>query len=101
MKCTGAIEGIIKNAAGTPISDVNVVIVFGSNHSDIAAITDVDGTFAFGDLQPGMYGLMAFGNNVESDRISVQVLAGKVAFVEICLEADTIDERDEVVDEIS
>ncbi|MBF2027367.1 MAG: carboxypeptidase regulatory-like domain-containing protein [Oscillatoriales cyanobacterium C42_A2020_001] len=100
MKSTGSIEGIIRDTAQSPLAEVNVMIVSGLTHADIAAITDTTGTFGFGNLRPGFYSLKAFGNAVESDRISVQVLPGKVAFVEIILETDSACCEDQVVDEI-
>lgn len=110
MKRTGSIEGIVRNSNEVPLEDVNIIIVSGATQQDIAAITGADGTFGFSNLLPGNYLLKAFSSRVESDRIPVRVVAGKIAFVEIYLEAATPntttkgeDEvvEDEVVDEIT
>lgn len=100
MKSTGSIEGIIRDGHHAPLAEVNVVIVSGSTHADIAAITGADGTFGFSNLRPGFYSLKAFGVTAESDRVAVQVFPGKTAFVEIILGSDSAPCEDQVVDEI-
>ena len=86
MKQTGAMKGLVRDADNLPIGDVSVVIVAGPSHQDIAALTGSDGTFGFGSLQPGCYVIKAYGSDVESDDLPVQILAGQVAVVEIWLE---------------
>ncbi|WP_375438385.1 carboxypeptidase-like regulatory domain-containing protein [uncultured Hymenobacter sp.] len=81
----GSITGIIRNTNHAPIENVNVLIVSGPAHTDIAAITGADGRFSFNSLRPGNYLLKAYGQ-VESDEIPVPVLANKTPFVEIWLE---------------
>jgi hypothetical protein len=83
----GIITGIIRNANDAPLADVNVLIVSGPSHHDIAAITGSDGKFSLSNLQPGNYVLKAFGE-VESEGIRVPVLSGQIPFVEIWLESD-------------
>lgn len=100
MELAGAIKGLVRNANDIPIEDVNIVIVTGSTHQDIAALTGADGAFGFSSLQPGNYVIKAFGSEMESEDIPVRVLPKKTAFVEIWLEADIVDEQDNVVDEM-
>jgi hypothetical protein len=102
MRRTGSIEGTVRNSNNTPLEDVNVIIVAGATQQDIAALTGTDGSFGFSNLLPGNYVLKAFGNRVESDRVPIQVMAGKIAVVKIYLEAATTDDdEDEVADEIT
>lgn len=106
MKRTGSIEGTVRNSNNRPLENVNVIIVAGATQQDIAALTGTDGTFGFSNLLPGNYVLKAFSNAVESDRIPVRVIAGKIAVVEIYLEAaattdEDQDDEDQVVDEIT
>jgi hypothetical protein len=100
MKLTGAIRGLIRNADDVPIEDVNIVIVTGPTHQDIAALTGADGVFGFSSLRPGNYVIKAYSIDVESDDIPVRVLPRKIAFVEVWLETDMVDEQDNVVDEM-
>jgi hypothetical protein len=97
MKRTGTLRGIVKNADDVPLEEVSVIIVNGPSHADIAALTDVNGTFEFGSVQAGNYTIKASGSHTESDLISVRVVAKKIAFVEIWLENSS---EGLVVDEI-
>ncbi|TDH19955.1 carboxypeptidase regulatory-like domain-containing protein [Segetibacter sp. 3557_3] len=83
----GSITGIIRNANDVPLEDVNVLIVSGPNHNDVAVITGADGQFSINNIQPGNYVLKAYGQ-VESDEVPVQVQTEQVPFVEIWLDAD-------------
>jgi hypothetical protein len=83
----GSITGIIRNTHDALLADVNVLIVSGPSHNDVAAITGADGQFSIHGLQPGAYVLKAFGQ-VESGEIPVQVLPTQIPFVEIRLESD-------------
>jgi hypothetical protein len=78
------ITGIIRNANDAPLADVNVLIVSGPPHHDIAAVSGSDGRFSLGNLQPGNYVLKASGQ-VESNDVLVQVLPDQHAFIEIQL----------------
>lgn len=78
----GSISGIIRNSNDAPMADVNVIIVSGPDHHDIAAVTGADGQFSFHSIQPGNYVIKAFGQ-VESEEIPVQVQSEQVPFVEI------------------
>lgn len=100
MKLAGRIKGLIRDADDIPIEDVNIVILDGPTHPDIAAITGADGAFGFSRLQPGNYVIKAYGSDLESDDIPVIVLPRKIAFVEVWLEIDMVDEADSVVDEM-
>lgn len=100
MKLAGAIKGLVRDADDVPMEDVNIVIVTGPTHQDIAALTGADGSFGFSSLQPGNYVIKAYGSDVESDDIPVRVFTKKIAFVEIWLETDIVDEQDNVIDEI-
>lgn len=102
----GSITGIIRNSSRAPLEEVNVMIVSGPPHPDIASVTGADGRFSFNSLRPGKYILKAYGK-VESDEIPVEVLAKQTPFVEIWLEnnlggkADTILENKVVNEENS
>ncbi|MBD2104095.1 carboxypeptidase-like regulatory domain-containing protein [Leptolyngbya sp. FACHB-261] len=100
MSFTGAIKGRVRNANDVPMEDVNIVIVAGPNHPDIAAVTGWDGIFVFSGLQPGNYVIRAYSSNRISDDIPVRIVAWKTAFVDIWLETDIVDEEANVVDEI-
>ena len=100
MKLAGRIKGLIRDADDVPIEDVNIVIVTGPTHQDIAALTGADGAFDFGKLQPGNYVIKAYGSDLESDDIPVRVLPRKIAFVEVWLETNMVEEQDNVVDEM-
>jgi carboxypeptidase family protein len=99
MKPYGTIRGIVKDDFDEPVEDINVVIITGPSHPDVAPTTSSDGTFDFGNLQPGNYIIQAYGNNVESDPIPVRVNSRKVAFVEIWVETGTVED-DNVVNEL-
>lgn len=81
----GSITGIIRNADNAPLEEINVMIVSGPSHNDMAVITGRDGRFALNSLQPGKYILKARGK-VESKEIEVEVLPQKIPFVEIWLD---------------
>lgn len=100
MKTDGTIRGIVRNDSDEPVEDVNVVIVTGPSHPDVAPITSSDGTFDFGNLRPGNYIIKAFSPGVDSELISVRVNARKVSFVEIWLEMGVVDEGNNVIDEL-
>jgi len=100
MGLIGTIKGLVRDADDVPIENVNITILTGPTHQDIAPLTGADGAFGFGNLQPGNYVIKAFGSEVESEDIPVRVLPKKTAFVEIWLEADIVDEQDSVVDEM-
>lgn len=100
MRHIGAIKGLVRDADDVPIEDVNITILTGPAHQDIAALTSADGTFGLGNLHPGNYVIKAYGSDLESDDIPVRVLPRKTAFVEIWLETDVVDEEDNVVDEM-
>ena len=95
MKRTGAIKGLVRDANNVPMEEVSIVIVTGPTHPDMAALTGTDGSFGFSGLRPGSYVIKAYGSEVESDELPVRVLPRKIAFVEIWLETDIIDEIDE------
>lgn len=80
----GSISGIIRNADNAPLEDVNVLILSGPSHNDMAALTGADGRFILDNLQPGDYVLKAYGQ-VESNEIPVQVLPEKIPLIEIWL----------------
>ncbi|WP_167855709.1 carboxypeptidase-like regulatory domain-containing protein [Hymenobacter fodinae] len=83
----GSITGIVLNTHNLPVEDVNLVIVAGPSHPDIAALTDAKGLFSFDNLRPGHYIIKAFGQ-VASDDIPVQVIRNKTPFVEIWLDLE-------------
>ncbi|UOQ68247.1 carboxypeptidase-like regulatory domain-containing protein [Hymenobacter volaticus] len=90
----GSITGIIRNSSNhAPLEEVNVLIVSGPPHTDMAAVTGSDGRFSFNSLRPGNYLLKAYGQ-VESDEIPVEVLAKQTPFVEIWLETNPASEKD-------
>lgn len=95
----GSIKGIVKDSNNVPMEGVNMVILNGPTHPDIAALTDSYGMFAFSDLNPGNYTIKAY-SRVESDDISLNVFVGKTAFVEISMETDLREDKDNVIDEI-
>lgn len=80
----GKILGKVVRAGGRPVEDLNVFVVSGPSHPDLAAITAPDGSFSLGALQPGRYVLSA------GERVEVEVLPGKVAFVEVTLTGDEV-----------
>lgn len=90
----GTITGIIRDPEDAPLESVNVIVVSGPSHHDIAAITGADGHFSINSLQPGNYVLKAFGQ-VESDEIEVQVLPNQVPYVEIWLDSDDVEQDDD------
>jgi hypothetical protein len=91
MPRLGTIRGIVRDADNLPREDVNVIILDGLEHPDLSAVTDEEGRFDLGGLQPGRYVIKAFAGNTESEDISIRVLSRKAAFVEIWLEMDIID----------
>lgn len=94
----GAIVGIVRDTNNIPLEDVNLVIVAGPSHPDIAAITDSYGMFGFDNLRPGNYILKAFGR-VESDDIPVRLIRNKTPFVEIWLDNTSMSHGGDMVDE--
>jgi hypothetical protein len=93
MAGTGSIKGVVRDAGNRPIGEVAVMIVSGPSHSDIAALTSPDGSFAFSQLRPGRYAIQARGDRAASEPIPLNVRAAKVAFVQIWLDADVVDDR--------
>lgn len=81
----GKISGRVTRAGGGPLADLNVFVISGPSHPDISAVTAPDGTFALGALEPGRYVLSA------GERVDVEVLPGKTAFVEVTLTAGAQD----------
>lgn len=89
----GSITGIIRSSSHAPLEEVNVLIVSGPPHPDMAAVTGTDGRFSFNSLRPGKYLLKAYGQ-VESDEIPVEVLAKQIPLVEIWLETNQVSKED-------
>ena len=80
----GSINGIIRDANNGPLENVNVMIISGPSHHDLAAISGADGQFSLQSLLPGNYVLKAYGQ-VESKELPVQVGSQQIPFVEIRL----------------
>ena len=89
-------QGVLKNDREMALPDASVVITQGPVHSDMAAMTNQDGTFEFANLTPGQYLIRAYADTT-SDDVPVRVYAGKTAFVEIWLSDAPADEPDNVV----
>lgn len=88
----GSIRGTIRNEAGVPLQDVSVMMVEGPSVQDLSALTGADGTFGFWELPPGLYGVQAYSEAGQSAVLSVRVLEGKTAVLDVVLQAVVVDE---------
>jgi hypothetical protein len=79
----GTIEGVVSDAAGTPIGDAAVMLGEGPEHPDIAAITSGGGTFSFAGLEPGEYEVIVNPAGAPTTRVTARVDAGRVSRLQI------------------
>ena len=75
----GAIVGIVRNAAGTPVAGATVTAVHISDHAIRATVSAPDGTYSFGDLPTGPWQVSwEAGGYAEADT-TLEVVPGKAA----------------------
>ncbi len=80
---TGQIAGRVVDPAGEPVSGAIVAIASGDQpFKEIAAVSGADGTFHFGGMLPGSYGLSAKFGTTEG-QAGVTVIADQSAPMEI------------------
>ena len=83
----GVIEGRVTDAHGAGIEEAAVMITGDSPaHSDIAALTDTTGSFAFTSLIPGAYTVLVNAPDRAPRRQSVDVKPGAVARLDFVLD---------------
>jgi RND superfamily putative drug exporter len=58
---TGTLTGTVRRADGQPVEDAQVVLKDADGHEVAAVHTGKDGGYAFGNLHPGSYTLLATG----------------------------------------
>jgi protocatechuate 3,4-dioxygenase beta subunit len=81
----GSIAGRVVDAAGKPVEGASVAVTGSvTPHRDIAAITNADGRFHFGSMQPGPYRLAARARGSQQSA-DVVVAAGTEAHVDLRL----------------
>ena len=95
----GSIKGFVRDGSDYPLEGVSCMIVDGPNHLDIAAFTDINGIFSFGDLHPGDYKIQVYKDS-EGDVIPVRVFENKKAIVRIYIETDSSNNDINEIDEI-
>ena len=72
---TGQIKGNIKNAAGQPAENINLIL----KGTGKGTLTDADGDFEFNSLAPGHYQLVGTGLGIKRINRNVHVKAGEAA----------------------
>jgi hypothetical protein len=86
---TGKIKGqvsAVRAAGNQPVAGAVVLIAGDSpSHRDIAALTDLQGTYQFDDLAPGQYTLLVNAEGHPPQTGQVEVEADQVARLDILL----------------
>lgn len=70
---TGGIRGVVVDSGIVPIADATVRLL----SEDASTVTDEDGSFTFGELQPGTYFVQASHPFYDTQQSSVDVVAGE------------------------
>jgi hypothetical protein len=82
----GAIHGRVFDPAGLPVTTANINLRRPSRGLALQVVTNDDGTFAFGLLEPGEYEITAVANGMSPDNVrKVRVEVGAVAEVDLRL----------------
>ncbi len=88
---TGGIEGVIKDGAtGEPMIGATVVVSGGRLREKVAAITDENGAYAFGELPPGTYEVTVYSSETTTERHDVRVGIGRTTPVYVTVPGETI-----------
>ncbi|HUR26021.1 MAG TPA: carboxypeptidase-like regulatory domain-containing protein [Candidatus Thermoplasmatota archaeon] len=83
----GTLRGVVVTAAIVPIEGAKVTI----EPSGLENVTDADGEFEIGPLEPGAYSLSVRAPGYAPQRVAVEVAAGPGALVNVVLTAVTTD----------
>ena len=75
----GAIVGIVRNAAGTPVAGATVTAVHTSDHAIRATVSAPDGTYTFGDLPTGPWQVSWEASGYAEADTALEVVPGKAA----------------------
>jgi hypothetical protein len=82
----GLISGTVRDAAGRPIAEARVYFASGpGSFPDIAALTDVRGTFSLAAPSPGSYEVECATEGYRTTRIGVTVAGGQSVRVDFTL----------------
>ena len=82
----GAIAGQVTTVQGEPVVDASVMITGDSPaHEDIAALTNEQGEYRFGNLVPGDYAIMVNAENYVAQTRHVHVEAGPATHLNFSL----------------
>jgi hypothetical protein len=83
---SASIHGVTKASDGRALPGVNVVVKPGDKSSELAAVSDADGSFNVAGLKPGTYLVLARKEGFEvASAIAVNLLEGQNASIEMPL----------------
>ncbi len=96
----GAISGTVKDQQGSNVSGAQVSLVHPQQAILQTTITDVSGNFSFDNAPAGTYEIRITQKGFAAQRVSVQVVSGKTASLEIILEVVPVTSQVTVTAEI-
>lgn len=83
---TGAVQGVVKSAAGEPLAGAFVKLKNADRRLTFMVITQAQGRYTAKNLPPGKYAVQGVGNGFQSDwSAGTDVAAAKAATVDIAL----------------
>jgi hypothetical protein len=93
----GAIQGRVRNDAGTPVPDATVTAVNAENGAQFTSTTDAQGAYSFGALPMGKYDISIVSDGLTAfRRRGVEVEADRTATLDIAMNAASAAEAAEV-----
>jgi len=81
----GAIVGVVKSVAGTPVAQVTVTAVRVDGSGTRATISGSDGVYSFADVPPGQWAITSETEGASVTSPSVTVVAGKATRNDVVL----------------
>jgi uncharacterized GH25 family protein len=88
LKMVGVIHGIVLDRKGKPVTEARVSFVSGPiSLPDIAALTDINGTFALTAPASGTYTIEVVSEEFAPKKVSVTVAGNQKEYTEILLES--------------
>lgn len=88
----GLLVGVVRTTDKQPIPDARVLVVSGPTHPDIAALTNENGRFRLGGLEPGRYRIEVDAEGFLPVQGGVRVLTQGARFYRIALEPIVVDD---------
>ena len=90
----GLLVGVVTTTNRQPICDARVMVVSGPKHPDIAGLTNEEGRFRLGGLEPGNYRIEVDAEGFLPAHGGVRVLTKGARLYRIALQPNVLDGDD-------